>query len=451
MGYNGQLSPEAFDVKARALRPFYFIVVVWGERFTDYLVNFCIASLLSPNNIPALRNSGNKFLIAATDEDWARLQPHPLFRLLKQYIEPVFIRIPPCPEGENKYVHMGLGHKLATEMAFRDHAYGAILTADLVFSDGTIAALQRHAVNGVEVVLTAALRFGEEPFCDQLKQRGFRIGAENGPLVLTGRELVAVGIRSFHPETLSFGWESHAIWHFPSAVWWHVPREDGVLVHSLSWAPLLMDYGAIKRHDSSAIDNWTIDGDYVHGNFGLQGKVHVVRDSDEMMLVSFGPMAEGGISNEKSKAQRTLKKGKILFDTYHHPMMDLLKRKAFSVPVYWHSRDINAGWETVRKKAERVVTNTTHPSAIRIWLFRELPQRVLDGRQKCRDFARRIGEVGSRMMGLANYAKSALRYYWGTRHHAWELFRRAMSGDPAARTRIKQSLKVFANHFRKIV
>src|SRR5271156_2449586 len=94
---------KSFTTKARGLRPFYFIVVVWGECFTDYLLNFCIASLLSPNNIPALLNSGNKFLIATTDEDWARMQSRPIFQLLKQYIEPVFLRIPPFPAGAHRH------------------------------------------------------------------------------------------------------------------------------------------------------------------------------------------------------------------------------------------------------------------------------------------------------------------------------------------------------------
>src|SRR5271156_2630308 len=100
-----------FRDKANALRPFYFIVVVWGERYTDFLCNFCIPALLSPNNIPALLNAGNKFLIATTDEDWARMQARPIFGLLKQYVEPVFIQIPPNTENVSHCVHMGVGHK----------------------------------------------------------------------------------------------------------------------------------------------------------------------------------------------------------------------------------------------------------------------------------------------------------------------------------------------------
>ncbi|MGH8614000.1 MAG: hypothetical protein ACREYF_18735, partial [Gammaproteobacteria bacterium] len=127
-GVRPQIADEAFLEKARTLRPFYFIVVVWGERYTEFLLNFCIPALLSPNNIPALVNRGrNKFLIATTNEDWERMQPRPIFQLLKQYVEPVFICIPPRPAGLNDHLYMGIGHKLATQMAFEDHAYGVLL------------------------------------------------------------------------------------------------------------------------------------------------------------------------------------------------------------------------------------------------------------------------------------------------------------------------------------
>src|SRR5580704_9946579 len=35
-------------------RPFYFIVVLWGERFREYFLEYCAPSLLSPGNLPAL-------------------------------------------------------------------------------------------------------------------------------------------------------------------------------------------------------------------------------------------------------------------------------------------------------------------------------------------------------------------------------------------------------------
>jgi hypothetical protein len=35
--------------------------------------------------------------------------------------------------------------------------------------------------------------------------------------------------------------------------------------------------------------------------------------------------------------------------------MDPLKREIFSIPVYWHRKEIEADWEPVRKRAESIV------------------------------------------------------------------------------------------------
>jgi len=425
---------ETFRDKARALRPFYFIVVVWGERYIDFLCNFCIPSLLSPDNIPALLNSGNKFLIAATDEDWARMQSRPIFDLLKRYVEPVFIRIPPPPQGISNFAHMGIGHKLATHMAFEDRAYAAILTPDLMVSDGTVAALQWHAVNGVQLVWTAALRFGEEPLFEHLKQMAItsldsRFGDEARPLVVTGRQLVWAGIRSFHSEVLCCEWEKPYFPRFQIAAWWRVPREDGIIVHALSWAPLLIDYDAVELHDTSTMDNASIDGDYIHRNLGLSGKVYVVQDSDEIMLASWGPLSDRAVSLEPVPEQTgrfsgEWEKGMWLYDTLNGPVCDPLKRKIFTLPVYWHTRDIDQNkWSAVEKKAS---------SVIRKYGLR----KTLSGH---------VTAVIVRLMRNWRYVKAILDYYWGMRRQTLNLVIQAIKGDPAARKRVKHGFMLIVN------
>jgi hypothetical protein len=166
----GGAGPDDFAGRAKALRPFYFIVVFWGERFRNYFLNFCLPTLLAPGNIPSLLNRGNKFVICTTIEDWALIQNVPIFELLKAYIEPVLIEIPWPDPNRTGCEHMGVGHKPATQMAHRDEAYGVILTPDFMLSDGSVAALQRHAVEGKQVVLNVALRFGEEPLFYHLEQ-----------------------------------------------------------------------------------------------------------------------------------------------------------------------------------------------------------------------------------------------------------------------------------------
>src|SRR6478672_11103935 len=93
-------------------RAFYFIIVLWGKRFRDYFLDLCLPALLSPGNLPALATAPrSKFLIWTRPDDWAAMRDSPIFRLLEQYVDPVFNEIAPCPPGVFGCVHMGPGHR----------------------------------------------------------------------------------------------------------------------------------------------------------------------------------------------------------------------------------------------------------------------------------------------------------------------------------------------------
>lgn len=360
---------EDFIEKARNLRPFYFIVVCWGKRYSDFLLDYCISALLSPNNIPALHNHGkNKFLIATTDDDWKYMQLSPVFKLLSSYVEPIKISISPPPKDLGACIHMGLGHKLATQIAFEDKAYAVLLTPDLMVSDATMAAVQRRAVEGYHMYLVAALRFGEEPLFKHLqdiygKNLKTQFSDKFCPISLSGRQMVAAGIKSFHSETLTYEWNAPHFSSFPVACWWKSTNGDGILVHSLSWAPLMIDYAAVEKHDTSTMDNWTIDGDYVYKNFGVSKKVYISQDSDECMLISWAPLDDKPMSTEPRKIllykflSNWVKKV-ILYDTYFNPVFDPLKRKLFLLPVRWHVNDLDNEWVLLENKALNLIEDS---------------------------------------------------------------------------------------------
>ena len=287
-----QPAGETDDLLARG---FYFIVVVWGERFCDYFLEYCLPSLLSPGNIPALRSrSPSKFLIATRPEDWERIRATAIFREMERFVTPVFFEIPPCPPGRSGCEHMGVGHKLCCEFAFREKGYAMVLTPDCMLSEGSIGCLQDLAKKGAKVVLAAALRFGEEPFLDNLRQAG-AIPRESrrdsgDSLVISGRTMVSAAIQGFHSETLRFEWDAPYFFaQLPSAIWWRVPGEQGIVLHSLSWAPLLFDYEPLHVHDTSMFENWTIDGDYVYRNYGDLSEISNYRRFRRCLYRELGP------------------------------------------------------------------------------------------------------------------------------------------------------------------
>jgi hypothetical protein len=258
-------------------------------------------------------------------------------------------------------------------MAYREKALALVLTPDCMVSDGSIERLQQLAHEGVQLVVAAALRFGQEPFFQNLKAQGVWAEADTRkpcrPLSISGRQMSYAAVNGFHPETLSYEWEAPYMADIIPAAWWRVPGEDGIVLHCLSWAPMLLDYAAVPDHDTSALEGWTIDGDYLFKNMGRSAKMHVVQDSDEIFLASWGPMSDGAHVFRKHpflqgpigrRVQRFVR-GKQFRTSFYSSIFDPLKREIFFLPVRWHSRPLNVKWRTVERRTQRTLRNWIAP------------------------------------------------------------------------------------------
>jgi hypothetical protein len=321
---------------------------------------------LSPGNLPALNTSRpSKFLIATRPEDWAAMGETKIFQSLKRNVEPVFIEIPACPPGRSGCQHMGVGHSIACGMAHRDKAFAAVLTPDCMLSDGSVARLQELARNGTELVLAAALRFGEEPFLAHLREQGLLTDEDRAkygtPLVIPARQMVYAAVNGFHSETLAYEWDAPGILAISPAAWWRVPGEDGIVLHSLSWAPLLLDYAAVDDHDISTFDQWTLDGDYLFNNAGNMKKIHVVQDSDEVFLASWAPLADRTASKYRLPFENVIT-GNFFKRSFYSNFFDPLKRELFFRTVRWHSKALNEQWDIVEQRATRELAPWVGPS-----------------------------------------------------------------------------------------
>jgi hypothetical protein len=176
--------------------------------------------------------------------------------------------------------------------------------------------------------------------------------ATGTPLVISGRQMAYAAVNGFHSETLAYEWDAPGLMAISPAAWWRVPGEDGVVLHSLSWAPLLIDYGAIIDHDTSTFDQWTLDGDYLFNNAGSINKLHAVQDSDEIFLASWGPLSERPVKKTRFPFDRILA-GHFFRQSFYSGFFDPLKRKIFFLPVRWHSKPLNDSWAVVEQKAMR--------------------------------------------------------------------------------------------------
>lgn len=431
-------------------RPFYFIVILWGERFRNYFLEFCLASLLAPGNIPVLATRArSKFLIATRPEDWAAVRETAIFRELAKYVEPVFVEIPPCPPNKSGSQHMGVGHKLCCEMAFQDKAYAVLLTPDCMLSDGSVARLQGLAQAGTEIVLAAALRFGEEPFFDNLRRMGLSIDERRRdtgrPLAVSGREMASAAINGLHPETLSYEWNNPNLAIVAPAAWWRVPGEDGIVLHSLSWAPLLVDYAAIEQHDTSTFDEWTLDGDYLFNNLATTKSIYAVTDSDESFIASWGPMAALPSVAEPAWFGE-IGNGARFRRSFYSYIFDPLRRQLFFLSVRWHARPLGDAWAAAEKKALNDLCTFVRPDRIFTsirsadGLFTQSQSPILSsGSTKVATKAMICVACVAIWFQIKTYS---LRRMWSRRRVFSHRIMLALRGDPKARAWLKWRVEV---------
>src|SRR5262249_33059537 len=203
------------------------------------------------------------------------------------------------------------------------------------------------------------LRFAEEPLFERLTKLGIvpdSHGTRTEPIAIGNRELAGAALSSMHSETKSYEWDAPYFHAMPSAVWWQVPEEDGIVLHSLSWAPLLLDFAAIRNHDLSTLDNWTIDGDYIYKNLGNSNRVHLVLDSDEIFMAAWAPSSDRPLAlNPRWYLQSNwignlIKKQRFNAAFYSGPF-DPLKQTIFFATARWHMRPLNNSWRAVEKTA----------------------------------------------------------------------------------------------------
>lgn len=341
-------------------RPFYLGVVFWGEEFRTYFTDFCLASLLSENNLPTLTDGPrSRFLICTTMEDWAKIQRHPAFEQLTRLIEPVHLPMSLDEAGETKMHAMSRGHKAVAERMFVDRVLGIFVYPDTVFSDGVIAALKRHARNGRKVVLAFCPRFTNEGFLAALRTDVLIQPGE--PLSLAPRALINLAMANMHSETQTYNFEAPYFSLRPVMCFWHVADHSGLVFHTTNWAPVLVDYAALSIHHAETLETWTIDGDYIYRNFPDAKDIHIVADTDEITLISFTPESSLTYLPLRPEWVQRLPligpwfRSMALRSFLNSSEIDPQKRTLFPAAVYVHAGDGDGtAWRKTLSRANRI-------------------------------------------------------------------------------------------------
>jgi hypothetical protein len=332
-------------------KPIYVSCVFWGEAYRNHFLDYLIPSLLAPGNLPALMGRENRVLIATTHEDYAALEECAQFQRLKRYAEPVHFLIPLPPPGVSGCMHMGVGHIQVTEYAYQNGAYLSALVPDMMISDGTLAKAVAKADNGCAAVLSTCMRVEEEGYLPALRRTAGlpATGAlrdTEATIALTGEQMAGIVMNNLHTECKAWAWDEPYFSNFPVAPYWKVKNHQAWLIHSLHWLPVILDYSRIPEHDKTCLEQWTMDGDYLHDNFGdLTDTFHIIRDSSECVAASWSPANDRPVPldpkvGQTSRLTAAAVKGMSLHTTFNNKIFDATKRKLFFLHIRWYAESV---------------------------------------------------------------------------------------------------------------
>ncbi|HXZ03147.1 MAG TPA: hypothetical protein VEI03_24375 [Stellaceae bacterium] len=364
----GPLAKEAGNRMGLGIAPkgdpkLYLALTLWGEEYRRYFVDFCLASLLAPGNIPAIADKrAARLLLATTEDDWRALQDEPTFVAARKHIavEHVPFDVPAFSDNTGKMLAMSKGHKLLTRRMFEDRAQGVIIFPDMIAATGFLAKIEELWRGGAAAIMFMNVRFANETLTQELGECGLlRRGM---PLALSSRDLVRLTIRHMHSEMARGGFENKCRNDRCESVFWIVGRGQDLVFHCGCWIPLLIDYRTLAAHDDSTFDQWTLDGDYAARNFSDSRELYVVRDTDDLMLVSITP--ESKIHYSLAPIPEywfpPVRRSRKILDMhgylYKVVRLDWLKAELFRQPVRFRGGSATeAEWRKQERRAAQIV------------------------------------------------------------------------------------------------
>jgi len=366
-------------VQLEGLRPFYFVMVVWGEQYRNYFLEYCLPALLAPKNIPAVSKVRTvKYLIATTTEDWSCMQQTTIFRELKRYVNPTFIQLPLWPADRPYWMQNILGHKLCCDLIFNEKGYRIFTSPDAIYSNGSIARLHELALGSVDVVMKLTVPLTQkEDFFASLKQVNvlpMTSARDTGkPIICSGRQLASAAIRSMHSMSAVNEWQAPYFCGYASTPWWRVEDcENAIITCGVRWDVLLLDYAAVNSQESSLLEERGWDGDYIMRTFGDLESFHLVRDSDELMLVSWS--SEPAVDMRRRQIWGEVGKGVGFRASYYSNSLNSLHRQLLFFPTRIHSGTVDdKKWHNVEAQALRTLLTWVMPPAGLQRLARRLP------------------------------------------------------------------------------
>jgi hypothetical protein len=332
------------------LSSYHFLTPVWGKAYTTTYLELAMPAQLSAGNLGAFAgDTASKYVIYTTEADAEAIRASPAFRKLSDLI-PAFIEI---IDHEIVVPHdsMSICFRKGIDQALAADAAIVFLTPDLIFADGSFAALKRLCESGYDVIFNPGIRTVKQGVTRTLLSK---YGAD-GVVTVAPRELMRVALDNIHPLSNSSWWEEGEGDLIPANLYWRVGSE-GILSHCFHLHPLL-----VRAQRKNPVFFGTVDDDFVLAACPDASHDYIIDDSDEILMIEVSDATRFFVTGFRKGSVEDAADWAEQFANHRH-------RGLFPIPVRMHTGISDpAAWAAAERRAKPVVKKIRRRMARPIW------------------------------------------------------------------------------------
>jgi hypothetical protein len=292
-------------------QPFVISLPVWGQLYSDYFVRYLCATLLSPNNLPALAKSHSIHLALFTTEETERdLRADAMFRRLEEHATVEFVHygnlvdykaaMEACYEHQQvpysnhslafyyartcKFALMSCAHYVALAAGRTTDALVSCQVADLILNDGALPLMAERLASEADAVLIHAIQMPGKILRPKLEQ-SFR--RADGVLPLSSQD--CIGFIVEHMPEPNFV-DSKRLLDLPLRISWRVGNR-GILIHGNHYHPICLRPKAFTHPLRLTVD--PVDSRFIDRTSLEIARIHLIQDASIVgMAVDDDPILE---------------------------------------------------------------------------------------------------------------------------------------------------------------
>jgi len=310
-------------------------VTVWGDEYIDLFLNYSVPSLLSPHNIPNIKNKEiYEFLIWTDEKDMERLNQSPAVSDLRQHMD---VQIRGFPSylflgggRKDRYWRMSSLHKGIIKYCEEQNSGIWFLPSDAIWADGSLCNIEDIIDQGKKAVVMCTLRVDGETTLKSLRpyfnKGGTDLCQANINLEISGRELVKIALANIHDETLSRFVHSTNFTYAPAHIYWDLEGR-GVLARGVHLHPIFI-------HPDHYVTDFltTFDADFLSRAVPKIEDYYICDDSDQMFFVDLTDPKDLSTVPEETRKAELRQIGSWM---YKHATKN--QRDFLDVPIWIHT------------------------------------------------------------------------------------------------------------------